>query len=286
MKTLLISAIFSVFSFSLVAQLASHTNAGFSVVAGLGEGKSFTTYTTAIDRIISGFESPVLAKTFENAASQCMQNAEVSYMGGNSMPADSIANILRWLKDHPEDSKDFQMRVFKLSAGTSYTFMTLSVVNGKLVFGKQIIRDAHEGEWALEMFGQMFCSTWCLNLFPSTGKIVKATPNQKPSAPAMEPLNLKQQDLGVCAPREEPKQPRPGGMCMRIVTAVTTYQVDGHFAGTSYSDVVAFLTWDEIDSFRVQEGFPRYKCGGGKISQRYLENISPGDSRARSCGCN
>lgn len=233
MKNLFLLLAISCFSFSAVAQLAPHTNAGFSVVAGLGEGKAFTTYPSAVDRIVSGFKSPVLSKTFEDFASQCMQNAEVTYMGGDVMPADSIANVLLWLKDHPEDSKDFKMRVFKLSAGTSYTFMTLSVVNGKLAFGKQIVRTAHEGEWALEMFGQMFCSTWCLNLFPSTGKIVKATP---PAARPASPIDGPKVDLSFPGfPQQEYRQERMPEQMATFHQMFAVYGTGGNFVRNDYA---------------------------------------------------
>jgi hypothetical protein len=251
MKTLL--SVLTVLFFS--ATLFSQTNAGFAKVGGLGEGVACVTKRDAMVRLEAGLSCKKINHLYTGFASQSMQNDGLKYMGGDIFPADSIAGILGWLKDHPQDSVDYPfLKLVKLVEGKTYTFQTTSVVDGKVVLGGQITRKANKDEWALMIFDDMFLSTWCLNLFPTPGKVTHPKVcDTKPVCAKpriqLEPLDLPPavQTVKVC---EKERQERVMGEVVLIVQEISYIGVDGSFQGSSYSDGnVQFLTYEEIAMF-------------------------------------
>lgn len=171
MKAIIFTVVLSLnflFSFS---SLFSQVNIGFSKAGSLEEGIACSTQAEALTRFISGLENKKINPFFFDRIIQSWENASQG-IDGKKISPEKILQILKYVKAYPDDMVKYGVSIYKLPAG-SYTLETLTFRNGSLGKGKQIVRNAHKGEWVLEWWGEKIISSWCLNLFAEVGKVVE-----------------------------------------------------------------------------------------------------------------
>jgi hypothetical protein len=178
MKNLIFSAflmLVSVVSFSQV-------NVGFAKAGKMtgGEGIACMSVEDALARFYEGVTNKVVSPFFSERVTIAMQNAGQTFDGRDTLKPSDLVWILGWLKGNLKDTSELHISIYRIPKG-NYIFETLTKKSdGSWILGQQITRQSHEGEWILEWFDVRIASSWCLNTFPTVGKVVKPVEVKKP----------------------------------------------------------------------------------------------------------